>query len=200
MGFGKRQLVLASLVVALGAAVYLNWVFMGNEPLIATDTLTSEGELGAAQLVNGKGDASSLPSSEAPKTCSSSSEPSSAAETGAKVDEYFTQVSLSRQKARDSAVDMLKQVVENEKSDDAAKKEAVEKAAKIAENIVQESNIESLIKAKGFADCVVFLENGECSTVVRTQGLLPNEAIAIKDIIGGQAGISYDKIKIIEAK
>jgi stage III sporulation protein AH len=35
---------------------------------------------------------------------------------------------------------------------------------------------------------------------VRTQGLLPNEAIAIKDIIGGQAGISYDKIKIIEAK
>ena len=27
MTFGKRQLVIASLVVALGAAVYLNWQF-----------------------------------------------------------------------------------------------------------------------------------------------------------------------------
>ena len=83
---------------------------------------------------------------------------------------------------------------------DEAKKEAVEQAAVIAQNVVQESNIENLIKAKGFAECVVFLENGECSVVVQTSGLLPNEAIAIKDIVGGQAGVAYDKIKIVEAK
>ena len=51
---GKRQLVLAALVMALGAAVYLNWQFSGNQQLLAADTLSSEKELGAAQLVNGE--------------------------------------------------------------------------------------------------------------------------------------------------
>lgn len=195
MGIGKRQLVLASLVVALGAAVYLNWVFQGEGPLIATDTLTSGAELGAAQLVNGKG------SSSTPETSSSASSTSSkAVETAAKVDEYFTEAKLSRQKARDSSVEMLQKVLQDVSTNDTVKKESLEKAAEIAQNIVQESNIESLIKAKGFSDCVVFLQNSECSVVVRSDGLLPNEAIAIKDIIGGQSGVAYDKIKIVEAK
>lgn len=200
MGIGKRQLVLASLVVALGAAVYLNWVFQGEEPLIATDTLTSAGELGAAQLVNGKG---SDNQSSAPSTSSEASKAPDSSEsvpTAAKVDEYFTEAKLSRQKARDASVDMLEKVLSDASANDAAKKESVEQAAQIAQNIIQESNIESLIKAKGFADCVVFIQKDECSVVVRSDGLLPNEAIAIKDIIGGQAGIAYDKIKIIEAK
>lgn len=201
MGIGKRQLVLASLVVALGAAVYLNWVFQGDGPLIATDTLTSGGELGAAQLVNGKGssapDSSSAPSASSQTTSSASSQ---AVETAAKVDEYFTEAKLSRQKARDSSIELLQKVLEDASANDAAKKESVEKAATIAQNVVQESNIESLIKAKGFADCVVFLQNSECSIVVRSDGLLPNEAIAIKDIISGQSGVAYDKIKIVEAK
>ena len=195
MGIGKRQLVLASLVVALGAAVYLNWVFQGEGPLIATDTLTSGAELWAAQLVNGKG------SSSTPETSSSASSTSSkAVETAAKVDEYFTEAKLSRQKARDASVEMLQKVLQDASTNDTVKKESLEKAAEIAQNIVQESNIESLIKAKGFSDCVVFLQNSECSVVVRSDGLLPNEAIAIKDIIGGQSGVAYDKIKIVEAK
>lgn len=198
MGIGKRQLVLASLVVALGAAVYLNWVFQGEGPLIATDTLTSGAELGAAQLVNGKGSSSTAEKPAASSSVSSTS--SKAVETAAKVDEYFTEAKLSRQKARDASVEMLQKVLQDATASDTVKKESLEKAADIAQNIVQESNIESLIKAKGFSDCVVFLQNSECSIVVRSDGLLPNEAIAIKDIIGGQAGIAYDKIKIVEAK
>ena len=194
MGIGKRQLVLASLVVALGAAVYLNWVFQGGEPLIATDTLTSGAELGAAQLVNGKGSSTPQTSSSAPSASSK------AVETAAKVDEYFTEAKLSRQKARDASVEMLQKVLQDASANDTVKKESLEKAAEIAQNIVQESNIESLIKAKGFSDCVVFLQNSECSVVVRSDGLLPNEAIPIKDIIGGQSGVAYDKIKIVEAK
>lgn len=202
MGIGKRQLVLASLVVALGAAVYLNWVFQGEQPLIATDTLTSAGELGAAQLVNGKGSDNNKGSNDKSSSATSSEAPTSSesVKTAAKVDEYFTEAKLSRQKARDSSVEMLQKVLTDASANDAAKKESVEQAAVIAQNIIQESNIESLIKAKGFADCVVFIQQNECSVVVRSDGLLPNEAIAIKDIIGGQAKIAYDKIKIIEAK
>ncbi|MFR1479586.1 MAG: hypothetical protein ACLSB9_29800 [Hydrogeniiclostridium mannosilyticum] len=42
MGFGKRQLILAALVVALGTAVYLNWQFTGNDDLLATNAVNSE--------------------------------------------------------------------------------------------------------------------------------------------------------------
>ena len=76
----------------------------------------------------------------------------------------------------------------------------MKQAAEIAKNIEQESNIENLIKAKGFAECLAFIQNGECSVVVSSTGLLDNEAITIKDIVAGQSGISYDKIKIVEAK
>ena len=56
--------------------------------------------------------------------------------------------------------------------------------------------MENLIKAKGFADCVAFIQNGECSVVVASEGLLDSEAITIKDIVAGQTGISFDKIKL----
>ena len=58
MAIRKRQLVLAALVVALGAAVYLNWQFGGNSQIVDAGTSVSDKELGAAQLVNGSVDSS----------------------------------------------------------------------------------------------------------------------------------------------
>ena len=193
MTMGKRQLVLAALIVALGAAVYLNWQFSGNNQLLATTaaTSTSDRELGEAKLVDGSA------VSGVPKTSSSAS---SAIQTSASADTYFTAARLSRQKARDQGVELLEKTLADAKSNDAAKKEAVTQAAVIAQNTLKESNIENLIKAKGFSDCVVFLQNSECSVVVRTKDSSQNNAIVIKDIVAGQAGIAYDKIKIIENK
>ena len=82
---------------------------------------------------------------------------------------------------------------------DVYKRQALNQAAAIAQNMDQENNVENLIKAKGFADCVAFIQNGECSVVVASEGLLDSEAITIKDIVAGQTGISFDNIKIVEA-
>jgi len=194
MAIGKRQLVLAALVVALGAAVYLNWSLSGNQ-LSATDTVASGGTLGAAQLVNASGSSKTASGS---KTTSSTS---SAVATNAKANEEFATACLSRQKARDTAKESLEKVIADSKSGDAAKKDAVDKAAVIAQNILKEDSIESLIKAKGFTNCVAYLENSGCSVVVqKTNGLQANDTITIKDIVNSQAGVSYDKIKIVEAK
>jgi stage III sporulation protein AH len=193
MTMGKRQLVLAALIVALGAAVYLNWQFTGNNQLMATNAVTSTSgrELGEAQLVDGSA------VSGAPKSSTSSA---SAVQTSVSADTYFSEARLSRQKARDASVELLEKVLADTKSNDAAKKEAVAQAAVIAQNTLKETNIENLIKAKGFSDCVAFLQNSECSVVVRITDSSQNNAIVIKDIVAGQAGISYDKIKIIENK
>ena len=192
MGIGKRQLVLAAFVVALGAAVYLNWQFSGDNQLLATNTVTSQKELGEAQLVN-----ASVPSSSAPAE-SSSAPVSSEAGQSTDANDYFTQARLSRQKARDEAVELLEKVLQDAEQSDAAKKDAVAQAAVVAQNVLKESNIENLIKAKGFEDCVVFLQNGECNVVVKVKESDPNNAVVIKDIVAGQAGVTYDKIKIVE--
>lgn len=199
MAFGKRQLVLAALVVALGAAVYLNWQFSDQNNLLATDTVNSSAvqtgkELGEAQYVN-QNSTSTVSEGEG-----ETSTVGSGGKMSANAEQYFAQARVSRQKARDEAVDTLKELIADVAQNDAAKTEAVSQAAVIAKNIEQESNIENLVKAKGFAECVAFLQNGECSVVVSSEGLLESEAIAIKDIVAGQASIPYEKIKIVEAK
>jgi stage III sporulation protein AH len=185
---GKRQLVLAALIVALGAAVYLNWQFAGNNSLLATDAVASQTgrTYGQTDLVG--------TSSAAKKTASSASSVAVQTDTNA---DSLAQAKLSRTQARDTAKDLLVKVINDASSSEAAKKEAVDKAAALANNVIKEDNIETLIKAKGFSDCVVFLQNGECNVVVKVKEASQNNAIVIKDIVKGQTGIAYDKIKIV---
>lgn len=200
MKMGKRQLVLAALVVALGAAVYLNFTLSGGTQLPATQAVASGRELGQTLLVNASG--SAIVSSGG-KAASAASGTSSAAvktnaEAGTLTDEYFSQARLDRQKARDEATELLKEVLNASNENDAAKKEAVDKAAAIAETIQKETNIENLIKAKGYSDCIVSIEDDGCSVIVKTKAAEQDDAIIINDIVSGQTGLSYDKIKIVE--
>ena len=193
MKFGKRQVVLAALVLALGAAVYLNWQFSDNNDLLATNVVQSTKELGEAKYVNTAAKSSSQDKIDE----KSDSDVQTISE---KANEYFAKATASRQKARDEASDMIKEILNDVKSSDEVKAEAVKKAAETAQIIQQETNIENLVKSKGFSDCIAFIQNGECSIVVSADGLDSNSAITIKDIVSGQSGISFDKIKITEAK
>ena len=191
MGFRKKQVILAALVLALGTAVYLNWQFSSNQDLIADNSIMSTKELGEAQFVNNtptpeeSGDKKEDKKEDEPQNSS----------------EYFSKAKTTRQKARDEATDMIKEILEDAKSSEQAKSEAIKQASEVAKNIEQEANIESLIKAKGITDCLAFIQNVECSVVVGGgEALNENLAVAIKDIIAGQGGISPDKIKIVEAK
>lgn len=190
MNMGKRQLVLSALIVALGAAVYLNWQFMDHDALLATDTVvsTSGHDFGEAELANVPVSGSSMPSA------------SSESKTGTTSNNYFSEARLSRQKAKDKAVELLEKVISDTKSSEAANKEAAAKAAAISQNTIKESNIENLIKAKGFEDSVVFIQNSECSVVVKTKDSSQNNATVIKDIVSGQSGINCDNIKIVEVR
>lgn len=202
MKFGKRQIIMAGLVVALGAAVYLNWQFSGNtEMLSPTNTTAQAGkELGQAQYVNSSSD-STIPDSNAENATennSLASENSDDKKPGLSTnkEEYFAQAQTDRQKAQDEISDLAQQILESAEENDAAKTEAVAHAAQLAKNIEQQSNIESLIKAKGFEDCIAFIQNNECSIVVSDDDLTDEDAVIIKDIVSGQSGVEFDKIKI----
>lgn len=184
MKFGKKQLVLASLVLALGAAVYLNWQFAGTNRLPVGDSTSETSQLGAAQLVNNA----------YVETVTDDLEPSSSAETASA--DVLSQARMDRQNSRDEALELLDSVLNSVESDSAAKQQAVDQASAIAQNILEESNVESLLEAKGYSDCVAYISPEECSVVIA--GTVEEaDTLIVQEIVMEQTGLSADKIKII---
>ncbi len=116
---GRKQLVLASLVLALGAAVYLNWQFAGTNKLPVGDASSTSSQLGAAQLVNNA----------YVETVNDDLQSSSSAGT---VD-AFAEARLTRQNSRDEAMELLDNVLADLDGDTQAKEAAVEQASAMAQ-------------------------------------------------------------------
>lgn len=189
MKFHKRQIILASLVVALGAAVYLNWQFSDGHGFDEEQAISeTTHELGEARYVNTS------------KVAEKPDNLQPADPTNAQTKKFFAEASANRQKARDEALEKLKDLASSPNMTEEIKNEISKQVAAITKNIEQESNIENLIKAKGFGECLALIQNDECSVILSPGHLVENTAIVIKDIIMGQSGIKSDKIKITEAK
>ena len=112
-------------------------------------------------------------------------------------DSYFASAQLSRQQARDQAIAVLQSVVSTS-TDEVSREQANADISRIASEIQTEAAIETLIKSKGFEECVAVISDGSASVIVRSDGLLPNELSQIKEIVWEQAGIDPLNIKIIE--
>ncbi len=112
-------------------------------------------------------------------------------------DSYFASAQLSRQQARDQAIAVLQNVVAST-SDEVSREQANADISRIASEIQTEAAIETLIKSKGFEECVAVISEGSASVIVRSDGLLPNELSQIKEIVWEQSGIDPLNIKIIE--
>ena len=108
---------------------------------------------------------------------------------------------LPREQARDEAISILKETVESATADDGAKEAASAKISVLAENSVTEARVESLIKAKGYAEAVVLIGDDSLSVIVQppTGGFAASDAATIKDIIVTETAFAADQIKIVEA-
>ena len=200
MTFGKRQLVIAALVVALGAAVYLNWQFSGVQPVTVTDTESETAkQLGQTTYVNTEISSSSDISETTSENSSVEANTSATVSSLSKEQqEYFANERINRSQSQEKAIESLSDIIESASSSETAKQDAVKSAEKLALAIKAESNIESEIKTKGFADCFVSINNDSCSVIVPKGKLDDAAAISIKDIVVRQGGIEYDKITISE--
>ncbi len=166
---GKRNLVIAASVLLIGVAVLLNFLlFTGNN--------SQDGYDGYDQ-----------PSGNIQET------PSTSVSTGT----YFSATQVSRQRARDEALEVLQSVVDNVEADETVKAEALAGISAIAEEIQKESNIESLITAKGFEQCVAVLNGDSISIVVSADTLQPAQIAQINEIVYSQTGIAPSGVTII---
>ena len=181
---GRKQLVLASLVLALGAAVYLNWQFAGTNKLPVNDgDGGASSQLGAAQLVNNA----------YVETVSDDLQCSEQANTDT---DSFAEARMSRQASRDEALELIDKVLEDVESDSEAKKAAVDEASAMAQSILKETNVEGVLKAKGYEECVAYIAPEQCSVLVAGD-LGDSDMLIIQEAVMEQTGFTADKIKII---
>ena len=120
-------------------------------------------------------------------------------ETGNNAEEenYFTATALNRQQSRDEAIDVLKLVSESNESSEEAKAEATAKISQIAVDIQNENNIETLVKARGFTECVAIISENSVSVIVGAEELQAAEAAQILAIVYDTTGIDPENVSII---
>lgn len=179
MIIGKRQIILASLVLGLGIAVYLNWQYANTNlelPVTTAMEVENEDTYGEAQYVDSTMDLEEEPDGET----------------------FFVEAKMSRQRARDEAVETLAVMLKDSELDDTQRGELTNRAADLSASIETESKIETMIKAKGFDDVMVYYDTDRADVIVKTSGLLANEAAQIKDIILKETPIAAEKISIVE--
>ena len=196
----KRNAVVAAIALFVCAAVYLNWNYdkenstgagktlgqsamVGNQtqdPLVAGD---SSAQAGAAE--NDTGDAQTSPS---------------AGETDGSA--YFATARLNRQQARDSALSLLQDAAAREDADKAVKDQLNDNIQTMADYTVTEAQIENLVVAKGYTDCVAFIGEDALSLAVAAPegGLTETDAARIVDIVNQTTGFTADQIHIIEVE
>ena len=176
--FKKKQLMLVALVGALGLAVYLNF-YLTESPSLSAGTETQENRdeshLGDATFV---GTGVSEPEQEPT---------------------YFDAARAKRTAAREEALGILQEVLDSAQASAEDKAQATKQATAIAENVLQESRIENLIAAKGFADSVVYIDGVRCSVVVQAETLQQQESLQILQIVVSQSVVSADQVQIVAA-
>ena len=112
-------------------------------------------------------------------------------------DAYFSATQVSRQRARDEALEVLQSVVENVDAGEQTKNEALAGIATIADEIRKEADMESLITAKGFEQCVAVLNGESVSIIVKAESLQPAQIAQINEIVYSTTGIAPAGVTII---
>lgn len=191
MKFKKRTAVSAVVALLVCMAVYLNWSYqrglddsqsVSGEP----DEIVSDEARLLGQLSEVVGDPT----------------PDDNSSVSSNIQEYFAQLRVTRQQARDEAIGVLETTTSDECVSLESKEVAVASISRLANTAVTEARIESLVLAKGYADCAVFLNDDSLSIVVAPVegGLQSEDAIRIKDIAVSETTVDVQNIRIIEAR
>lgn len=185
----KRNMVVALIMLFVCAAVYLNWSY-GQE--VEEGTEAADGKLlGEATLVDG---------TTADPLLNTSSE-DTLQENLVKQTGYFSTARLNRQQARDSALSLLQDALADDNTNQTMKDEANASIQTMAANTLAEAQIENLITAKGYSDCICFIDESGVSVVVAAveNGLTDSDTARITEIVKEETGFTAAQIKIIEA-
>ena len=172
--FGKHQVVLALMVMALGAAIWLNMKFSSSEKYMGEATFVSDNDVAVGEAI----------------------------ETAAKVEnpDYFETAKKDRQKALDDAQELVEETLKSANASDSERQVALKATSQLAARIEKANNIETLLKAKGFEKAVVVIGESDVSVVVKSEGITTAQTLQIQDIVTSHTEIALSNIKIVSIK
>lgn len=179
MKIWKKNLVAAALLVTVCVGIYANWSYTQDQQTVdLTETLNQEKILSEDMLVMADVNYTEM--------------------TDNTASDYFAAVRLSRQEARDSALGLLQEAMAyTENADTTSSDETLDA---IVQTALCEAQIESLVVAKGYADCVAYIGDDGISVAVASPegGLQESDVALIADIVMNQSSYSLDKIRVVE--
>ena len=177
----KKNLMAVAILLTVCSGIYLNWVYSGGK-----DTQNLEQTLNADKVMSDDmlllGDKDKVETNNNSNTATN----------------YFAAVRLSRQEARDSAVSLLQEAMAYGSQEQVEQSNA--QLEEIIEDALCEAQIESLVIAKGYKDCVAYVtENGISVAVAAPEGGLQQADVAvIADVVMSQSEFTLNDIRVIE--
>lgn len=185
----KKNLVAAAILVTVCAGIYVNWLYTEDSTAVSLeDSLDAEKVMSDDSLAL-EGDMAAIAAGEDVATTAS---------------DYFAAVRLSRQQARDNAVNLLQEAMAYADTTTTGSKE-LESAASlddIVQTALSEAQIESLVIAKGYADCVAYMSGDGISVAVSSPegGLQQADVAVIADIVMSQSDYALGDIRVVEVQ
>lgn len=173
--FGKHQVVLALMVIALGAAVWINMKFSSTEKYLGEATFVNESDGADGEAV----------------------------QTSAKADQnadYFESAKKDRQEALTQAQELVEETLKSANASDSEREQALKTTSEMAKRLEKANNIETLLKAKGFEKSVVVIGENDVSVVVKSDGITTAQTLQIQDVVTAHTEISLANIKIVTVK
>lgn len=179
MKIWKKNMIAVALLIAVCTGIYINWLYTENSTVVnLVDTLDANKLLSQDLLVMNPDD-------------------SIYTQTDSTVSEYFSAVRLSRQTARDNAVGLLQEAMAYDNNDGTQAQTMLES---LVDDALCEAQIESLVIAKGYTDCVAYISNDGISVAVAVpeSGFTQSDVAVIADIVLTQSDFSMEDIHVVE--
>ena len=175
----KKNMVAAAVLATVCAGIYVNWSYSKDaEVADLTDTLNEEKLMSTDMLVMAE----------------------EGSESTSTMSDYFAAVRLSRQQARDSAVTLLQEAMAY--SEDAEVSKSNQQLEDLVDTALCEAQIESLVIAKGYTDCVAYIADNGISVAVASPegGIQESDVAVVADIVIAQSDYKLDDIRVIEVQ
>lgn len=179
----KKNLVAAAVLVTVCTGIYVNWLYTEQQTALdLTDAVDTQKVMSDEML--------------ALEPVSDTVEE----DTVTTASDYFAAVRLSRQQARDTALTQLQEAMAY--SDQSKAAESSAQLEDIVQTALTEAQIESLIIAKGYTDCVAYMSSEGVSVAVSVPagGLQDEDVAVIADIVMSQSSYTLDEIRIVEVQ
>lgn len=195
-----RKATAITLAAALVVAVYLNWQYARTGVSLEEDAVqvAATDETVSAPILDGLMTEAEAVSS-ANKNYGEAQLVSVSNNSGSK---FFEEARLKRTKAHDEAMDTIQKTLKSASLSAEEKKTYTQQMTGNLEDLNAENEIETLVKAKGFADCLCFLQSGRADLTVMTSGdaLTAAQVAQIRDIVLSKSNVTAQNITIVEVK